>query len=115
MKRESLDLRTALEDAAAGRRGVGKLEELLGRRQIGMRLDGDPPVDRRDQVVAERHGAAAVAVVDVVRDDRDQHDHHDDARHRQAVTQHRPQARLATAGRGSRQGRQIGRVDALLG
>ncbi len=115
MQGEQLDLRTAFEHAAAGRRGVGKLEELLGRRQIGMRLDGDPPVDRRDQVVAERHGAAAVAIVDVVRDDRDQHDHHDDAHHRQAVTQRHAQARLAAAGRGSRQGRQNGRVDALLG
>jgi hypothetical protein len=88
---------------------------LLGRRQVGTRLDSDPPVDRRDQVVAQRHGAAAVAVVDVVRDDRDQHDHHDDAHHRQAVTQHHPQARLAAARRGSRQGRQVRRDDALLG
>jgi len=81
-----------------------------------MRLHGDPPVDRRDQVVAERHGAAAVAVVDIVRDDRDQHDHHDDARHRQAVTQTTVRRRDSPRpGVVPDKAVRSGRVDALLG
>ena len=120
MAREPFHFGRRLDDVAPGGRGIGQRQELLRRREVGAHLGADPPVDCRDQVVAEGARALAVGVVDDIGDGRDQHDHHHHAQHRQALTQRRAQARSSQPGRGRlldrvRRGRCGGRLQRRCG